>query len=116
MGLRTAFNVSHAMDLDDNNEGVAQRAFNVGGTGYSIDAIELNPASWKHHFGSDRYEELEKVKKTYDPLNIFAPGQFVFPDPHSHCFSLSSSSSSSALSSSSPFSSFVFFVFFALFV
>jgi len=60
------------------NAALYQRVVLAGGTGYAIDAIPLNPAGWEAHFGSARYAELEDLKATYDPDNLFSPGQNMF--------------------------------------
>lgn len=71
------------------------RALLNGGTGYAIDAIPLNPASWAVHFGS-RYSTLENLKGKYDPTHILTPSQYVFEGPsrnHGRCsFSTTSES------------------------
>jgi len=78
--LRTAVPPERALELSEDNDEIYDRAVAVGGTGYSIDAITLEPAEWKKHFGNQRYKDLEDAKELYDPNHIFAPSQFVFKD------------------------------------
>jgi len=63
------------------NDEIYYRALDIGGKGYAIDAIPLNPESWEVHFGTRRYDDLEKLKKKYDPAFILTPSQFVFEAP-----------------------------------
>ena len=78
--LRTAIPPERALELSADNDEVYDRARAVGGTGYSIDAIPLEPKEWKKHFGNQRYKDLKDAKQLYDPNQIFAPSQFVFKD------------------------------------
>jgi FAD/FMN-containing dehydrogenase len=77
------------------NTAMYDRTLAVGGVGYAIDSVPLNPESWEVHFGADRYAELLKQKKKYDRNNIFAPTQNVFHDSDIQGGSSSTSTSSS---------------------
>jgi len=78
--LRTAIppTPQRAAELVAANEQIYTRTLAVGGTGYSIDAVPLNPEAWEVHFGATRYAELLSTKKKHDPENILAPTQHVF--------------------------------------
>jgi FAD/FMN-containing dehydrogenase len=50
----------------------------VGGTHYPVSAIPLTPADWRAHYGR-AWPSFRAAKRRYDPQNVLAPGQGIFP-------------------------------------
>ncbi|MGH8604909.1 MAG: FAD-binding protein, partial [Gammaproteobacteria bacterium] len=51
----------------------------LGGKRYVIGAIpDFTPADWQEHFGP-KWDFLADAKEEFDPDNVLAPGQGIFP-------------------------------------
>ncbi|WP_130797521.1 FAD-binding protein [Streptomyces otsuchiensis] len=68
-------------DLTDHmmrqNRWLYERAVAAGGKRYLVGAIDMSPADWRAHFGS-QWSTLSKAKRRYDPSGILTPGQGFF--------------------------------------
>lgn len=59
------------------NRQLYERARDIGGTLYSISAVDMTPADWAHQYGP-RHAELAQLKQQYDPHGTLTPGRRVF--------------------------------------
>ena len=77
--LRTAIPPTRerAQGLLAANAELYQRCVAIGGSGYAIDAVPLEPAAWQAHFGA-QWEAVVAAKEKFDPNHLHAPGQRVF--------------------------------------
>jgi cytokinin dehydrogenase len=61
------------------NRALYDQAIAVGGTRYVIGAIPgFSRQDWRRHFGG-RWDDLVRAKRRFDPDNVLAPGQGMFP-------------------------------------
>lgn len=60
------------------NRQLYEKARDIGGTQYTISAIEMSPHDWKKHFQPE-WGLINSNKKQHDPQNILGPGIDVFP-------------------------------------
>ena len=63
-----------AQELMRANARLYAHCLELGGTGYAIDAVPLEPSGWRRHFG-ERWSTLAEAKRRYDPAAILAPNQ-----------------------------------------
>jgi FAD/FMN-containing dehydrogenase len=60
------------------NRALFEAAHAVGGVRYPIGSVPFTPEDWRSHFGA-AWPAFERAKRTYDPGNVLAPGQGIFP-------------------------------------
>ncbi|WP_369370672.1 FAD-binding protein [Promicromonospora sp. Populi] len=61
------------------NDALYARVLAAGGTQYPVNALHLDPADWRIHYG-DRWPAVVRAKDRYDPRRVLTPGQGVFED------------------------------------
>jgi len=60
------------------NRSLFETARDAGGLRYCIGSVSFTPEDWRRHFGP-HWPAFERAKRTYDPGNVLAPGQGIFP-------------------------------------
>jgi cytokinin dehydrogenase len=60
------------------NRDLYRRARALGGTQYPVGSIPMTHHDWRRHFGH-AWPALAAAKRRYDPGNLLAPGQGIFP-------------------------------------
>jgi len=59
------------------NRKLFERNRDLGGTHYTISAIERSPEDWKQHYGP-AWPAFAAAKRRYDPDNVLTPGPGIF--------------------------------------
>ncbi|WP_428261710.1 FAD-binding protein [Haliangium sp.] len=84
--LRTAVppTPEQVQDLLAKNRAVFESARDCGGTFYPVNALPLDPADWRRHFGRGRgrgrgWGRFRSAKAQFDPGSVLTPGQKIFP-------------------------------------
>ncbi|WP_133742300.1 FAD-binding protein [Actinorugispora endophytica] len=65
-------------EMVEANRSLYERVRDLGGYQYPVGTVPMSEDDWRRHFG-DAWPDLAAAKQKYDPRNILAPGQGVFP-------------------------------------
>jgi cytokinin dehydrogenase len=76
--LCTVSDEIQAARMVERNERFYGRVRAMGGSLYPIGSTPLSPEAWQAHFGP-HWEGFAAAKHRYDPDNVLAPGQGIFP-------------------------------------
>jgi cytokinin dehydrogenase len=66
-----------ASDMRDRNNQLFQLARQFGGVRYPIGSLDFTGTDWMTHYG-DRWTDLQRRKRRFDPDNILTPGPGIF--------------------------------------
>ncbi|NUS73194.1 MAG: FAD-binding protein [Corynebacteriales bacterium] len=69
---------SYVPELMARNRRWYEQARQAGGTLYPIGATQFDASDWEHHYGSEYFAELKRLKAKYDPGNVLTPGPGIF--------------------------------------
>lgn len=78
--LGTILDPTAAEKTVERNRRYFEKARDLGGKRYPMNAVPMNPEDWPEHY-HPYWEQFVRAKRRFDPENILAPGPGIFSPP-----------------------------------